>query len=224
MTNNATLGIEGKRKRGRPRAMPQVAQEQAAAYGISVPVLNETGDRFLSPNEIGKVMNVSGEAVKQWIYRRKLPAIRLANGFWKVRVADLEGFLKARTEVGRNHVLITDGGHSGIDEIVAAAEALNLRSIVAHNYPDALLKALDHFPSLFVICVAPHDPDCWKFAEKIRSNKSLRSFPILFVGGKAVSDADTEHAVEYNAKGLLLRPLSVDVVKNEIDRILKRSM
>jgi len=221
MNNTLIAGVEGKRKRGRPRSMPEVTMEQAAAYGITVPVLNDTGERFLSPNDIGKVMNVSGEAVKQWIYRRKLPAVRLANGYWKVRVADLEGFLKARTEVGRFHVLITDGANSGSKEIVAAAEALNLQPVIAHNYPDALLKALDHFPSLFIICVSPSDPGCWKFAEKIRSNKALRSFPILFIGGESISDDQTDLALTFDAKGLLLRPLSVAVVQNEIDRILK---
>ena len=52
----------------------------------------------------------------------------------------------------------------------------------------ALLKALDHFPALFIICVSHNDPDSWRFAEKVRSNKSLRSFPILFVGGHQISD------------------------------------
>lgn len=130
--------------------------------------------------------------------------------------------LRWRTEVSRNHVLITDGGKT--EQIVAAVEALILRPIIACNYSDALLKALDHFPSLFVICVSPNDQDCWKFAERIRSDKSLRSFPILFVGGEKVSDADTENAVNYHAKGLLLRPLSLDVVKSEIERILKRTL
>ena len=107
------VGTE-KRKRGRQRKSLEtqvVCSEQAAAYGISLPVLTSTGERFLSPNDIGKLMNVTGEAVKQWIYRRKLPAIRLAKGFWKVSVADFEGFLKARTEIGRRHVLITDGAN-----------------------------------------------------------------------------------------------------------------
>src|SRR5882757_6520547 len=143
-----------KRKRGRPRGTQEVVSEQAAAYGINVPILTDTGERFLSPNDIGKILNVTGEAVKQWIYRRKLPAVKLANGYWKVKVADFEGFLKARTEVGRRHILITDGGKSGSAEIVQAVEQLGHQAVLAHNYPDALLKALDHFPALFVICLS----------------------------------------------------------------------
>src|ERR1019366_10683000 len=114
----ATTPPEEKRKRGRPRGMQQVVSEQAELYGINVPVLTDTGERFLSPNDIGKILNVTGEAVKQWIYRRKLPAVKLANGYWKVKVAAFEGFLKARTEIGRRHILITDGGNLGSSEVV----------------------------------------------------------------------------------------------------------
>ncbi len=89
---------------------------------------------------------MTGEAVKQWIYRRKLPAVKLANGYWKVKVIDFEAFLKARTEVGRRHVLITDGGNSGSTEVVKAVEDLGHQAVLAHNYPDALLKAFGSFP------------------------------------------------------------------------------
>lgn len=213
-----------KRKRGRPRGTQEVVSEQAAAYGISLPVLTDTGERFLSPNDIGKILNVTGEAVKQWIYRRKLPAVKLANGYWKVKVADFEGFLKARTEVGRRHVLITDGGGAGSSEIIKAVEELGHQPVLAHNYPDALLKALDHFPAMFVICISPNDPECWKFSDRIRSNKSLRSFPILFIGGTTISDSDTENAVNYYAQGILARPLQYETVKKEIERILQRTL
>lgn len=219
-----TMPGEEKRKRGRPRGTQEVVSEQAAAYGINVPVLTDTGERFLSPNDIGKILNVTGEAVKQWIYRRKLPAVKLANGYWKVKVVDFEQFLKARTEVGRRHVLITDGGRSGVSEILKAIEDLGHQPVLAHNYSDALLKALDHFPALFIICIAPNDQDSWKFAERVRSNKSLRSFPILFIGGNSISEEDTEKAVKYYAQGILSRPLAVDVVRAEIERILQRTI
>lgn len=213
-----------KRKRGRPRGTQEVVSEQAAAYGISIPVLTDTGERFLSPNDIGKILNVTGEAVKQWIYRRKLPAVKLANGYWKVKVTDFEGFLKARTEVGRRHVLITDGGHTGTKEILEAVENLGLQPVLAHNYSDALLKSLDHFPALFMICVSPNDPECWKFAERVRNNKSLRSFPILFIAGNSITEQDTDKAVNCYAQGILTRPLSVETLTKEVERILQRTM
>lgn len=213
-----------KRKRGHPRGTHKVVSEQAIAYGITVPVLTDSGERYLSPNDIGKILNISGAAVKLWVYRRKIPAVKLANGFWKVTIADFERFLKARTEFGRRLVLVTDGSKTGSSEIVEAVKTLGHEAILAHNYSDALLKALDHFPALFVICIAQGDPECWKFADRIRANKNLRRIPILFIGGTSISSADTERAVEYYAQGILSRPLTVDVLRKEIDRILQRSM
>ena len=215
-----------KRGRGRPRKSLEdqaVWSEQAAAYGISSPALTNTGGRFLSPNDVGRIMNVTGEAVKQWIYRRKLPAVKLANGYWKVSVADFEGFLKARTEIGRRHVLITDGANSGSSEVIKAIEGLGHQPVLADNYSDALLKALDHFPAIFVICIGVNDPECWKFAEKLRSHKSLRSFPILLIAGAKISGQDSDNAVKCYAQGILSRPLNVEVVGKEIERILRRA-
>lgn len=213
-----------KRKRGRPRGMQQVVAEQAIAYGVHVPDLEDTSERFISPNDIGKILNVTGEAVKQWIYRRKLPAVKLANGFWKVKVTDFEGFLRARTEVGRRTVLITDGVNAGTKEIIDAINQLGLQPVLANNYPDALLKSLDHLPALFVICVSNNDPESWKFAERVRSNKSLRSFPILLIAGNSVTEAETGRAVACEAQGILTRPLKLDTLKAEIERILQRTM
>ena len=213
-----------KRKRGRPTGSHHVVAEQAQIYGISEPVFTDTDVDCLAPHDIAIILNVSDIVVKQWIYRRKLPAMRLANGFWKIKVSDFEAFMTARQQIGRRHILVTDGGNSGIAEVVQAIEALGHQAVLSHNYPDALLKALDHFPALFVICISPNDPSCWKFAERIRTNKSLRSFPILFIGGNTISDADTDKAVENSAKGILTRPLTVEIVKGEIERILKRSM
>ncbi len=223
MSKGAVHG-EGKRKRGRPRGAQEVVPAQAELYGISVPVLTDKGERFLSPNDIGKILNVTGEAVKQWIYRRKLPAVKLANGYWKVKVSEFEAFLKARTEIGRRHVLITDGNNLGVDEVVKSVESLGHQAVVAHNYSDALLKALDHRPAMFVIVLAPGDESCWKFSERIRSNKALRSFPILFVVNGEISDEITDRAVEFYAQGILSRPVGQEVLTKEIDRILQRTM
>ena len=95
----------------------------------------------------------------------------------KSKLPILKVFLKARTEVGRRHILVTDGGKSGSAEIVQAIEQLGHQAVLAHNYPDALLKALDHFPALFIICLSPGDPDSWKFAEKLQRQQVVAQLP-----------------------------------------------
>ena len=199
MSNRAGVIEIKERGRGRPPVSVDshyAVPEQAAAFGISLPEMKVSNERFISPIDVGKILNVTGEAVKQWIYRRRLPAVKLANGYWKIKVADFEGFFKARIAVGKHQVLITDNINSGSSEVIDAVKNLGNQSVLAHNYADALLKALDQLPTLFINCVDPDDPGCWKFTEKIRSHKSLRRVPILFIAGIKISDSDTESAVK----------------------------
>lgn len=213
-----------KRKRGRPRGQQEVVPEQAKIYGINAPVLSPEQDKFLSPNDIGLILNVTGEAVKQWIYRRKLPAVKLANGYWKVKKSDFEDFLKARTEVGKRHILIAGMKSDEVGKITQVLEELGLQPVLSHNYPDAMLKALDHFPALFIIGVSANDNGSWAFAQNVRGNKSLRSFPILFIAKSEISEADTAKAVEIGAQGILTQPVDSILLKSEISRILQRTM
>jgi CheY-like chemotaxis protein len=208
-------------KRG-PKERDELAREQAAAYGVNLPT-ESTTDRYLSPNDIGKILNVTGEAVKQWIYHRRLPAVKLANGYWKVKVSDFEKFLRARHEVGRRRVLITDSKAGMMSDVVQVVEALGHQAVSAHNYADALLKSLDHYPSLFVINLSLREIEPWKLAEKIRGTKALRKFPILLMADNDLSDADAERALKLSAQGFLKRPIDSGELSKEIERILSRT-
>jgi len=217
-------GADGESKPRRTRRSPLVVSEQAAEYGIDLPEALSANERFLSPNDIGKILNVTGEAVKQWIYRRKLPAVKLANGYWKVRVRDFEAFLKARHDVGKRQVLVTEIEGNDSSEVVKAIEELGHHAIIAHNYSDALLKAMDHYPAMFIITLSPTAKESWRFAQKVRGTKQLRSFPILIIASQDFTDAETDRALELGAQSLLTMPTDYARLKSEIERILLRSM
>lgn len=210
-----------RKKRGDPH---QFIAEQAAAYGVSVPGEPTSSERFLSPNDIGKILNLTGEAVKQWIYQRRLPAVKLANGYWKVRVSDFEAFLKARHEVGRRRVLITEGKEGDMADVVKAVQTLGHQPITSHNYADALLKSIDHHPALFIINCSAKESEPWKLAEKIRNTKALRSIPILLVSNEDLSEGDADRALGIGAQGFLKRPLSAETLSQEVQRILNRTI
>jgi PleD family two-component response regulator len=162
--------------------------------------------------------------VKQWIYHRRLPAVKLSNGYWKVKVHDFECFLKARNEVGRRRILLTDVKESDLKEMVSLIEKLGHSALVARNYPDAMLKAADHHPALFVINISFKDSDPWKLTEKLRGVKALRNVPILLLSSTEFTDTQTEKALELGAHGLLTHPLNFETVSIEIKRILDRNL
>ncbi len=212
------------RKRGRPNGIQQPSPELAAQHGVRVPALSPAEEGFLSPNDVGKILNVTGEAVKQWIYRRKLPAVRLANGYWKVKKTDFEAFLKARTEIGKRHVLVTPGCLHPI-EVDNAFKTLGLQGVMANNFSDALLKALDHFPALFIISVSSTSKESWDFARAVRGHKSLRSFPILLLSAQKMDSEMLALAVSVGAQGALEgQDFGAETLAIEINRILRRTM
>jgi len=169
-------------------------------------------------------MNLTGEAVKQWIYQRRLPAVKLANGYWKVKVADFEAFLKARHEVGRRRVLVTVSKEDPMTDVIEAIEKLGHQVITTSNYADGLLKSQDHHPALFVINCSMTQTEPWKLAEKVRTTKALKNIPILLTASGDFSEADADRALELGAQGLLKRPAEPEVLAQELDRILNRSL
>ena len=84
----------GKRGRGRPPKVPLTLSEILKRLAAMSPA------KYLSPNEAGLVLGVTGEAVKYWIHQRRLPAIKLANGFYRIKVSDLVAHVKSHAGTG----------------------------------------------------------------------------------------------------------------------------
>ena len=56
-------------------------------------------DNCISPNEAGKELNCTGEAVKQWIYKGRLRAAKAPNRYWWIKREDLDAFLASRNNL-----------------------------------------------------------------------------------------------------------------------------
>ncbi|MCY3018121.1 MAG: hypothetical protein NTW87_03695 [Planctomycetota bacterium] len=216
--------MKSHRRRKKRGDSQTVIAEQAAAYGVTLPKELSAAERYLSPNDIGKILDITGEAVKQWIYHRRLPAVKLANGYWKIRVSDFEAFLKARHDIGRRRILVTDTPEGTPGDVLQAIEKLGHQAICAHNYADGLLKCLDQHPALLILNFSAKEVEQWKLAEKVRSTKALRNVPILLLASAELSEADTEQALRLEAQGFLKRPVAVETLVQEIQRILSRTL
>lgn len=215
-------------KRGRPKGSKrgkrgvQVVAEQAALYGIKAPAKLPPAEQYISPNEAGRILSVTGEAVKQWIYHRRLPATKLSNGYWKIRVGDLEDFINARQDLGHKRILLIDNSGTPVNELAAAIEKSGNIPVVAHNAADALLKASDQYPALFVVNVSLAQADAWKLIEKIRHTRNIKTIPILIVSDHDLKDSESDKAVALGAQGFLRRPFKPQTAVDEIRKILER--
>ncbi len=199
----------------------EVIADRANALGITVPVAS-SGERYLTPNDIGKILNVTGAAVKLWIVNRRLPATRAANGFWRVNVSDFEAFLRTRHSTLKKSVFIAGAPADATLEITRAVEALGHQAVVPSNYTDAVLKTVNLNPSLFIIDVgsAQHDP--WKLAKKVRTTKAISKIPILLVSSSSLSEADTDLALKLSIQGFFNLATESSTLTAEIGQVLSR--
>ncbi|MBU4233901.1 MAG: helix-turn-helix domain-containing protein [Proteobacteria bacterium] len=52
-----------------------------------------TQERYLSPNDVAKKLNISPLTVRRWLKSGKLKGVKVGS-LWRVRGSDLEAFLK----------------------------------------------------------------------------------------------------------------------------------
>lgn len=206
-----------RRGRGRPPKGVQVFSESSAAYKL---LESASPDDYISPNQAGRLLGVTGEAVKQWIYHRRLPATKLPNGYWKVKVADFRAFVKSRTDARRRRILLADTDADSVGLVQKILDEQEHKCILAHNALDALLKAADSYPALFIINLSCSGIDGWKLAQKIRTTRNIKNVPILFISSKAETEEDVDRALEVGAQGFLRQPLGKDLLLKEINRVL----
>jgi len=210
------------RRGGKRRMELTVVPEEAARHGIRVPSSLPPSERFLSPNEAGRILNVTGEAVKLWVRHRRLPATKLSSGYYQIKVRDLEDFIKARRDLGQKKIMAIDAAGPGLGAVVSAIEKLGHQPVVAHNAADALLKAADLYPALFVVNVSLTHLDAWKLMQRVRKTRNIRNAPILIVADHDLKEAENEMALELGAQGFLRRPFKTETLADELRRILGR--
>ncbi len=164
---------------------------------------------------------MTSEAVKHWIYRRRLPATKLANGYWKVRVSDFEAYLRGFEEAAVRAILVAGLDDDAQTVATKAIESLGCRVVVGFNYIDALLKAADEGPAMFVIGLSKDD-STRQLAEKIRATHTLRGVPILLVSDAKPTDAEAQWALTIGAQGMLTRPFKSETLAKEMGRLLHK--
>lgn len=208
-----------RKKRVKKEWTGHVAQELASSYGIAVP--EQQGEKTLSPNQIGSMLGITGEAVKQWIYNRRLPAVKLSNGYWRVRVNDLERFIAERQTGGKRKVIIAGNDTQSMGVVAKTLEGLGDEAVIANNMFDATLKCHNLNPALIIIDVSNWN-EGWSLAQRIRSTQPLRNIPILFINSEQLKPAQLDQAISLEIKGCIGKPIDPAVLTREVNRVLAR--
>ena len=203
-----------KRVRNEPRINPSVAKE----YGFH-DKKDANSERYVSPNEAAKILNVTGECIKQWIYHRRLPAVKLSNGYWKISIADLEKFMAAKEKPDNRKVLLFDRAGSPLQSIAAQLESNGFEVIFANNHMDALLKAVDLIPGLFLVNVSLDGG--WNLIKKVRESRHVRRLPILVITETVFDNETLDSAMSLDIQGVVQSPYTLEDILREMKALFR---
>lgn len=163
--------------------------------------LQKSPKATVSPNEAGKILNITGEAVKQWIYAGKLPAAKLPNGYYRIKHIDLAQYLLTRRNAAQ--VLALASSDRALETSVAGiAKDLSLAFALVTETAAALKKFKAQAPSLVVVDLDDFK-DAWKLIRKVRGSVRFGSPKILLVSRKGLSEKETAEAVRLGVSGCL---------------------
>lgn len=176
----------------------------------------DPAENTLSPNEVGSILGLTGEAVKQWIYHRHLPATKLVNGYWKVKKSDLERFIQDRIRLPKRIVLTYGAGNFNF----VPDEDLRIEYVSANGSVDALLKARRMQPVAAIIDCSTVDG--WAVVKKLRGSANTRKVPILILMDSELSQVDLDQVLDLNLQGCLPKPFNMEMIAREIEILLKQ--
>jgi excisionase family DNA binding protein len=181
--------------------------EKAVQYGIQMPSADR--EKTLTPKQVAKIMGVTTEAVKVWIYRNKLPAIKLVNGYWQIKVTDFERFIERRQHL-RQRVFVE--GSAAVQDTVTK---LGFDVFVATNIADAQLKLASSAANLLVLDTASKRIPTFALLTLKKKLKAAKHVPALLIG--TIPDAEITRAAELDVKSIVS---SADDIGAEVTRLL----
>lgn len=169
----------------------------------------------LSPNEAARILNITGEAVKQWIYHGRLPAVKLPNGYWRIKHADLAAYLE-RTQTAAQVLTLAGSGGAVHTALAAVAKELDLVYSTVSGTAAALKQFQNQAPNLLVVDMDGFK-DGWKLIRKVRATSDFGSPKVLLLSRKGLSDRDTDYALRLGANACLE---NLKFIKDEVQRLL----
>ncbi len=147
-------------------------------------------------------------------------AVRGEQGIW---AGQAEWPETAVGNAGRRRILIVDPS-SPPQELIQTIQEMGHEPIVTHGVSDALLKAVDLMPSLFLIHVTNEHEEIWSFIERIRKLGNLKRLPILLTAASDLTDQNNMRAIDLEVQGLLRHPVAAQTLRSEIALNLTRVM
>jgi CheY-like chemotaxis protein len=164
--------------------------------------------------------------VKKWIGQAKLRAIRTPGGHFRIPVEEFQRFRAAygfplEPQPARR-ILVVDDSPLVVDFIVDALRDLQPGSKLesASNGYEGLLKVGTFCPDLLVLDLRMPGLDGLEVCRRVKANPATRTTQILVITA-FVDEGTAEEARRAGADGFLRKPLRLDDLNAEVERLIR---
>lgn len=178
----------------------------------------------MSPHDIAVILKVTVMAVRKWIYKNRLPALRLINGYYKVKVSDFEAFMRIRQTGPQHRIMLVDALQSEsvawpVEEIESALKNIGIVVTSASSYADVIIKMAERVPSMVVVNLDTINGDPLAVIQAIRERRVMKRVKIIIVAAELSSEQAVE-AANLNVSATLQLPLRIPALVREVEQIL----
>jgi len=184
-----------------------------------------TERRYLTTGDVAKECGVSPASVKKWIGQAKLHAVRTPGRHFRIPVEEFQRFRAAyRFPAEPEHaprILVVDDSPIVVDFLMDALRDLRpgVELEGASNGYEGLLKVGTFCPDLLVLDLRMPGLDGLEVCRRIKANPATRTTRILMITAFAEEGTAAE-ARRAGADGFLRKPLRLDDLKAQVDRLI----
>jgi excisionase family DNA binding protein len=189
----------------------------------------KTERRYLTTGEIARQCEVTPASVKKWIGQAKLRAVRTPGRHFRISVEEFERF-KAEYRFPMEperapRILVVDDSPLVVDFIIDALRDLVPGSeleAVSNGY-EGLLKVGTFAPDQLILDLRMPGLDGLEVCRRIKANPAIRATRILMI--TAFAEKGTAKAARRAcADGFLRKPLRLDTLKAQVERMIRRPL
>lgn len=182
--------------------------------------------RYLTTGAVARECGVTPASVKKWIGQAKLHAVRTPGRHFRISLEEFERFkAEYRFPVEPEHaprILVVDDSPRVVDFIIDALRDLVPGSELeaASNGYDGLLKVGTFGPDLLILDLRMPGLDGLEVCRQIKANPAIRTTRILMI----TAFADKGTAQEARRGGFLSKPLRLNDLKAQVERLTRRPL
>ncbi len=154
---------------------------------------------YMTPNQAGDSVGLTGEAVKQWIYKGKLKAIKMVNGYWRINKETFQEFMEGRAHLG-GHVLVISKDKAVRSLVALVFTDSDYTNCVTDTKVDAILQAASLRPGIIIFDL-DFCTDNLSLFSRIMGGRHTSGASIFFVGSSNIPEKVIGMMLEVCGKG-----------------------